>query len=646
MKLDYVQIKNYRSIKDQKIDFKEGCQVLVGINEAGKSNILKALSLLDPDTPITKRDIRIEREDETPTNKSEVNFVFKLDEDEMDEVYEAIKPKYITDEIDRPIIRNKEKDYTLRDFCGLRNEALYCVNIIDEERACNYWTMPSGYDVVEGWRRIKKPSDPIEAEPLGKSAPIKLVGVDFINTTLYKILDGTLFAPITVTDINDLIGREVIKIVERELPDCIYWKYIEQNILPASVNSTTFANNPDMCIPLRSMFELAGYHGSKIGEAITSAKTQSPHIYTNLLKKVSKAATKHLRDVWKDHKTVTIQLGKNGEIIEPMVMDDQISFDFASRSDGFKRFVSFLLMISAKVKTDSLVNTLILVDEPEIGLHPKGAKALMKELIEIGNSNYVVYSTHSIFMIDRDNIERHLIVEKRNETTFATKADTSRVQDEDVLYNAIGFSLFEVVKKENLIFEGWHDKNLFEVVRNSYLKNKPDSKDMLQSLGLTFAKGVKDVKNVAKFLELAGRGCLIISDADNAGKQHKKQYEQERCYGRWVTYSDIFGDERYITGEDFLEVSAIIKRCKKFRSKHKTLPELNPEAFDARKPYLKVLDEWIKNLGLDAEPHKEIISDLKIALFDSLRRDEVIGAFDKVVEYIVAFDFKSTLMRN
>lgn len=620
--------------------------MLVGINEAGKSNILKALSLLDTDTPVSNCDIRIEREDETPANKSEVFFVFELDEDEMDEVYEAIKPKYTGREIDLPIIRHKEKNYTLRDLCGLRNEGLYCVNIVDGERKYNHWSMPSGYEVVEGWRRIKKPSEPIDAEPLGQITPIKLVGVDFINTTLYEILDGTLFAPISAADINSLIGQEVIKIVKRELPDCIYWKYTDQNLLPSSVNSTTFAGDPNTCIPLRSMFELAGYHGSKIGEVITGAKTQPPHIYTNLLKKVSKAATKHLRDVWKDHKTVNIQLGKNGEIIEPMVVDDQIHQDFASRSDGFKRFVSFLLMISAKVKTGSLVNTLILVDEPEIGLHPKGAKALMKELIEIGNSNYVVYSTHSIFMIDRENIERHLIVEKKNETTFATQADTSRVQDEDVLYNAIGFSLFEVVQKENLIFEGWHDKKLFEVVRNSYIKNKPDSKDMLQSVGLTFAKGVKDVKNVAKFLELAGRGCLTISDADSAGKQHKKLYEQERCYGTWITYADIFGDERYITGEDFLEIPAIIKRCKKFRTKHKALPELNLEAFDAKKSYLKVLDEWIRSLGLDADSHKEIISDLKVALFDSLRRDEIIGDFDKVIEHVVAFDFKSTLAQS
>ena len=48
MKLDRFEIKNFRSIEDMKIDIKEKngkkCLILVGKNEAGKSNILKAIS--------------------------------------------------------------------------------------------------------------------------------------------------------------------------------------------------------------------------------------------------------------------------------------------------------------------------------------------------------------------------------------------------------------------------------------------------------------------------------------------------------------------------------------------------------------------------------------------------------------------------
>ena len=47
MKITKAEIKNYRSIEKFEFEFRHGCQILVGINESGKSNILRALQLLD-----------------------------------------------------------------------------------------------------------------------------------------------------------------------------------------------------------------------------------------------------------------------------------------------------------------------------------------------------------------------------------------------------------------------------------------------------------------------------------------------------------------------------------------------------------------------------------------------------------------------
>jgi len=41
MKLDKAEIVNFRSIKKETVVFDPACRVLVGINESGKSNILK-----------------------------------------------------------------------------------------------------------------------------------------------------------------------------------------------------------------------------------------------------------------------------------------------------------------------------------------------------------------------------------------------------------------------------------------------------------------------------------------------------------------------------------------------------------------------------------------------------------------------------
>jgi len=46
-------------------------------------------------------------------------------------------------------------------------------------------------------------------------------------------------------------------------------------------------------------------------------------------------------------------------------------------------------------------------------------------------------------MIDRENIGRHLIVKKELEKTSARAADFANIVDEEVLYNALGYSVFD-----------------------------------------------------------------------------------------------------------------------------------------------------------------------------------------------------------
>jgi predicted ATP-dependent endonuclease of OLD family len=58
MELDRIQIRNFRSIKDETIHFSHNCLVLVGKNEAGKSNILKAVAAAFEQYKVTDKDKR------------------------------------------------------------------------------------------------------------------------------------------------------------------------------------------------------------------------------------------------------------------------------------------------------------------------------------------------------------------------------------------------------------------------------------------------------------------------------------------------------------------------------------------------------------------------------------------------------------
>jgi len=85
LRINRIEIANFRSIQTMSLAPHEACLVLVGINESGKTNILHALSLLDPQREVSVHDIREPHPDE-PKNESKVRFIFDVGEAVLDEI--------------------------------------------------------------------------------------------------------------------------------------------------------------------------------------------------------------------------------------------------------------------------------------------------------------------------------------------------------------------------------------------------------------------------------------------------------------------------------------------------------------------------------------------------------------------------------
>ena len=637
MLLSRVEIENFRSINSLTLDFNHRCQALIGINESGKSNILRALQLLDPAVTPNVSDLRIERHDEPQVTRGHVRFVFDLSAIEVDEVHMSMRMHFCADSIDEPLVVEGSESVPLRGWCESHAEGLYQVALLPVSRIANAFASRQSERLLPNWYR-NKTNDVISLASDG-GAPKVVPARGFIFVPKGSELSETTFEKPTLKDLDKLKADAVGKLVRANLPKCIFWKYADQYLLPSTIDVASFCASPDTCIPLKSMFELGGFDPSKLTDTIAAAQTQGHYRYLQILQKTAAAATNHIRGVWKDHKNIQIKLEPNGATLSPVIVDGVVPLDMANRSDGFKRLVSFLLQVSAKVRTNELQDTLILVDEPEIGLHPTGARSLMHELIAIGRSNYVVYSTHSIFMVDKSEIGRHLVVEKKNEVTTTWRAEKSRIQDEEVLYSAIGYSIFESLKEHNIIFEGWRDKEIFKVVSDAMSKSSKPTKDRLAEIGLTFADGVKDVKNVAHFLQLASRPCLIISDADKVAIQHRKAYQVPGAWGTWKTLHDVMPSASVVTGEDLLTKAAIVKRANKFRGSFENLSELTEASFDAGEAALAGLRRWLESSGLTGAPLEDALSLLKLAVFDGLKRSEISDQAEALVTFVLEYDF-------
>jgi predicted ATP-dependent endonuclease of OLD family len=194
---------------------------------------------------------------------------------------------------------------------------------------------------------------------------------------------------------------------------------------------------------------------------------------------------------------------------------------------------------------------LILIDEPDQSLYPTSAKYLRDELLKISKKSKVIYSTHSQYMIDTDNLDRHIVVEKVDDITILKKEDNKSPYIEDeLLKRAIGAGIFECLKPINIIFEGYLDKKLFEKYCEFY-KNK----NLFNDYGKIFSAGHSGFELLISLLESINKKFIIVADSDNPSNTKRKKLEEEAEFFdfklNWLAYGDV--ENSIVTMEDFFD---------------------------------------------------------------------------------------------
>ena len=619
MKLDRVQIKNFRSIKDLTFRFTPSFKILVGKNESGKSNIIRALSLLSNSITPTIEDKREFLPDEIVSNEFYVRFIFKLNENEIKDIFKFVnKDIHIKDST--KIIGINKRELTLLEFCNEKAEGLYIIELGNNIKYFSSWDISDNYKFLPNIKRNKNYIKRKEGEVLTFNNSF------IVNITDQKDLNKDDFEDIEVKELNKLIGVQINELVKDKLPQTIYWQYDEKNLLPNKINVVNFIGNPNICIPLKILFNLAGYRDIKT--AITQAQKASGNQFDNLLKRISSKATKHFKEVWKEYPNISFSFTPNGDNIIASIQEEN-KFPLAQRSDGFKRFVTFLILISVCAKNNELENTLILFDEPDISLHPSGIRYLRDELKRVSKNNFIVASTHSIFMIDNDFLDRHLIVTKEKEITETKLPMGSDLFEEEVLFKAVGYSFYELMKQKNIIFEGWRDKKLYKtVIEHCPTKYKQLCKN-LSSYGYCQSNGVKGIKTLTPIFEALNRKCIIITDADEPARQRKAEYEKLNGIGPWKTYMEIDNSCNAITGEDFLKYEYILKKVAYLKKQYSELKS-EPDFKSNSDGVIFNINKWLTPQKTKDEV-KIIVNDFKNMLFENL---DIVNVDDKYISFL------------
>ena len=627
MRLSKAEIINFRSIENVTVDFDMSCKVMVGVNEAGKSNILRAIALIDKNRAIVPSDIREVRHDEPEVSKAEINLSFKVEAKDIAPIYQRVTTQLcFAPDTDPLVLVTQDTRRTLSE-CINTTSVLLEIDLLKATRRVMSWAV-KGTMPCSGWFKpaASMPDDVIVTNSEGIQLPAKSFAL--LHESATTAISSTYLTPAENLDAHEQLMNAMRGHLSANWPICVYWEFSPDQLLPASMDISTFAGNPKTCPALKNLFEIAGHRD--IQQAIAKAR-KKPNGLPNLLHRVGNAATEHIRSVWSELKGLSISLQQNGDRIDCSIKDSFNMYDMVRRSDGFKRIVTFAILISARVKTAELEGAVLLFDEPDACLHPSGCRLLKDELIRISAKNTVVYATHSIFMIDRDHIDRHMLISRSNETTNAHTAGPSLVADEEVLLRALGTSIFESISPTNLIFEGWKDKRLFQVAISSNDSLSAHYRDSLRQVGTCHSDGAKHINYTSSMIELGRRKALIVSDSDAPSKEHRSKY---RGPFKWLTYEDLTDSANFQTSEDFLNPDFVT------RIVNEAVPSADPsQTFRMPKAHRGTIAEiqrWLRARGGANESHKDELLQIKNSLVASLTEGDIVPEYFKLCECLDA----------
>lgn len=445
MNLQKINISNFRCINELSLEIqpvnKGYAYSLIGINESGKSSILKAISLIEKSGVIHPIDFY------DPDKPIKISLVYRVTLIERNELIKYLKEKH-------------NISFPFPQLLTVNIETVYHTNgeIVANETPMFSRVIFSEYLVVNGLVVKQKEYSKLDIDNSNS------VGNNIVdNVKNVKIDDEDLDEDIDDEDEeesddedddeseenNKVVVLNLVNFFNEYLPDyfrklahnVVLWKSNPQYLISDEIDLTLFAENPQaVSIPLKNCFYLSNL--TNIRTEILSLNT--PVAIQDLEDRLNYNVTKHIKKVWPEH-PVKIKFKINENKLSFLIEDEGVRFKnktTSQRSDGFRQLISFLLTKSAEHSTDELKNSVLLLDEPEVHLHPSAQINLKNELLKLSltNNNIVFYATHSNYMIDKENIERCYRVEKIGNLNTEIK----RIKAHSASYSEVNYEVFDI----------------------------------------------------------------------------------------------------------------------------------------------------------------------------------------------------------
>ncbi|WP_405819629.1 AAA family ATPase [Streptomyces sp. NBC_01390] len=548
MRLLSAHITKYKSINDStKFTLAGDITALVGKNESGKTAALEALYRVHPlpsGHPTQFEELRDyprrhrARDRARIAQARPVTATFELEQADIDAVADEFGSKALAA---KTITAYRQYDTT----------TWYLNFAANTLAAARHLVAKAGLD-VNRFARVK-----------GLDELIEVLRADEAAEAAVQLADE-----LAERDLN----AEIRKLVYGRLP--MFQYFDEYNVLPGSVSVErlqTVAEDdlePEERTAL-SLLKLAGVESEEFTKDSYESRKAALEAAANEL-------TDQLFEYWTQNPDLSVELDiefrpaplpHDPQHTEPWLhiriknQRHRVTLGMSGRSKGFIWFFSFLAAFSEY--TDTTQRRIILLDEPGLNLHAKAQADLLRYMEErLAPRHQVIYSTHSLFMIQPSKLERCRTVEDvdNDGTQISQELWKARADTVFPLLGALGVDMTQtlVIGPNQLLVEGPSDVVYLTVM--SDVVRQAGGTPLDPRWTITPVGGLDKVPAFVSLLGSSDLSIAVLMDVAAGGNQRIAQLAARGLIdsGRLIYLTEITGTNEADI-EDLFNVSWYLK---------------------------------------------------------------------------------------
>jgi len=411
VRLKSAQICAFRCVEDSGSFSLADVTCLVGKNESGKTALLKALHKLKPE------DDKIERFEparDYPRRSWRPDIPVPAEPPAISTTWEITAPQQVA--LEKRFGKGAvPKEFTLTK--GYDNVRHYGI-AVDEKATVAHLIASARLNAEE-----RKPISGAETIEAVRKELGTLASLTEPQRTLLSQVNG---------EYNEGVERAVINALDKLLPTFLYFDQYLALAGQVSVDALLSRKSQSQLTDKDRIFEaLLGLAGTTV-EKLQGTPTFEE--FNAALRAVSNQITIQIFEYWTQNRHLDVELKldharpqdpppfNSGYVFRTRIYNRRHRADtsFSDRSSGFVWFFSFLVWFN-RLRETAGKNLFILLDEPGLSLHARAQHDLLRYIREKLKPHYqVIYTTHSPFMVDPDDLLSARTVEdvvKKNKTT-------------------------------------------------------------------------------------------------------------------------------------------------------------------------------------------------------------------------------------